>query len=308
MTSLKKVAIFMGGFSAEREVSLVSGAAVIKAVTELGHHAIPIDISRDMKALIKALEPKPDVVLNILHGRWGEDGRFQALLDLLEIPYAYSGVLASSLAMNKVMAKKIFKAEGIPTPESIVVPSEKAFTDKLMEFPYVIKPVCEGSSVGVSIIRKQEDIAALDGPSWIYGNEILVERFIPGREIHVGIMGERALGAIEIRPKEGFYTYEAKYTEGKADHFMPAPIPGICYQAALDLSLKAHKALNCKGISRVDLRYDDTNETPGQFYVLEVNTQPGMTPLSLVPEIAAYHGMTFKDLVSWMIENAQCHA
>ncbi|MHB1956807.1 MAG: ATP-binding protein, partial [Sulfobacillus sp.] len=190
----------------------------------------------------------------------------------------------------------------------MVVPSGKAFASKLMEFPYVVKPICEGSSVGVSIIYGQEEIEALDESSWDYGDEVLVERFIPGREIHVGIMGDRALGAIEIRPKEGFYTYEAKYTEGKADHFMPAPIPDVCYQTALDLSLKAHNALNCKGISRVDLRYDDTRGTPGQFYVLEVNTQPGMTPLSLVPEIAAYHGITFKDLVNWMIENAQCHA
>jgi D-alanine-D-alanine ligase len=307
MKALKRVAIFMGGFSAEREVSLISGAAVLKAVEELGHQAIAIDITRNMRKILDHLDPKPDVVLNLLHGQWGEDGRFQALLDLLEIPYAYSGVLASSLAMNKVMAKKVFKAEGIPTPESIIVSKDIAFTKQVMDFPYVLKPICEGSSVGVSILHNGQDFNQLN-KSWPYGEEVLVERFIPGREIHVAIMGDKALGAIEIRPKESFYTYEAKYTEGKADHFMPAPIPEACYQEALDVSLRAHKALGCKGISRVDLRYDDTKGTPGEFYVLEVNTQPGMTPLSLVPEIAAHKELSFKDLVSWMIENAQCHA
>lgn len=306
MKALKRVAILMGGFSAEREVSLVSGAAVLKAVEQLGHHPIAIDATRNIRELLDYLDPKPDVVLNLLHGRWGEDGRFQALLDLLEIPYAYSGVLASSLAMNKVMAKKVFKAEGIPTPESLVVSQECAFTTQVMDFPYVLKPINEGSSVGVSILHNEQDLKNLD-TSWTYGHEVLVERFIPGREINVAIMGDQPLGAIEIKPKEGFYTYEAKYTEGKADHCMPAPLPKPCYQEALDISLKAHQALGCKGISRVDLRYDDTKETPGKFYVLEVNTQPGMTPLSLVPEIAAHKKLSFVDLVSWMIENAKCH-
>ncbi|MBL0941644.1 MAG: D-alanine--D-alanine ligase [Alphaproteobacteria bacterium] len=307
MTALKRVAILMGGFSAEREVSLVSGAAVLKAVEQLGHQPIAVDVTRNLREILDHLDPKPDVVLNLLHGRWGEDGRFQAILDLLEIPYAYSGVLASSLAMNKVMAKKVFRAEGIPTPESLVVSQEKAFTTQVMDFSYVLKPINEGSSVGVSILHNEQDLKSLDA-SWTYGHEVLVERFIPGREIHVAIMGNQALGAIEIRPKQGFYTYEAKYTEGKAEHYMPAPLPGACYQEALDVSLKAHQALGCKGISRVDLRYDDTNGTPGKFYVLEVNTQPGMTPLSLVPEIAAYKELSFNDLVSWMIENAQCDA
>ncbi len=302
----KKVAVLMGGWSAEREVSLVSGKAVVKAVKELGHVVIPIDLQPDLKQIVNQLTPKPDVAINVLHGRWGEDGRIQAILDIMQIPYSYSGVLASSLAMNKQVAKQVFKSIGLPTPKGVTLPIKKAFSAKVMEFPYVIKPIAEGSSLGVHIVNEENDIPRSSG-DWKFGAEALVEEYIPGREIGVAIMGDKALGAIEICPTEDFYNYEAKYTAGKTRHVMPAAIPEEDYKKALEIGLKAHKALGCKGISRIDLRYDDTKGTPGKFYVLEANTQPGMVPLSLVPEIAAHVGISFNDLVKWMIENASCH-
>lgn len=302
----KKVAVLMGGFSGEREVSLLSAQGVIKALHELGHEPIPIDVTRDMTALIRNLEnPKPDVVLNILHGRWGEDGCIQGLLEMMDLSYSNSGVLGSSLSMNKAVARKLCQLKGIRIPEGFVAKLLDVCEGRVMKPPYVIKPIGEGSSLGVHIIL-DEDTPLPDPKSWPFDDEVLVERYIPGREIQVGVMGGKAIGAIEIRPVSGFYDYEAKYTDGKADHLMPAPIHSEGYAQALDWAEKAHRVLECRGISRSDFRYDDTRGEPGELYYLETNPQPGLTPLSLVPEIAAHSGITYMDLVQWMVEDASC--
>lgn len=295
------VLVLMGGWSAEREVSLVSGAAVAKALAERGHRVRTYDMTRDIGQFLATLAPKPDVVFNALHGRYGEDGRVQGMLDIMGVPYTHSGVLASALAMNKPMAKRLFKDAGIPCPEGRVVCREDAFAAHPMARPYVMKPLDEGSSVGVRIVRERDNLPPAE---WSYGAEVLVERFIPGHEITVAVMGDRPLAVTELRPHTDFYDYDAKYKTGITDHLIPAPLPKGAYEEALDLSLRAHRALGCRGVSRADLRYDDTG--PGRLYLLEVNTQPGMTPLSLVPEQAAYHGISFGDLCQWMVENARC--
>ncbi|MFN0042481.1 MAG: D-alanine--D-alanine ligase [Alphaproteobacteria bacterium] len=297
------ILVLMGGWSAEREVSLVSGAAVATALTERGHHVRAYDVTRDIPALLAQLSPRPDAVFNALHGRYGEDGRMQAILDIMGIPYTHSGVLASALAMNKPMAKRLFADAGIPCPEGRVVKRREAFAAHAMPRPYVMKPLDEGSSVGVRIVREGDN---LPPEEWAFGDNVLVERFIPGREITVAVMGDRALAVTELRPRSGFYDYDSKYTSGLTDHVIPAPLPKAAYEEALDLSLRAHRALGCRGVSRADLRYDDTG--PGRFYLLEVNTQPGMTPLSLVPEQAAHLGISFGELCQWMVEDARCEA
>jgi D-alanine-D-alanine ligase len=308
----KRVLVLMGGWSAEREVSLSSGAEVARALLEQGYQVDTLDVSRDVARLIAALSPPtgpgPDVVFNALHGKGGEDGTIQGLLDLLEIPYTHSGVLASALAMDKPAAKQAFVAAGLRCPEGIVVPREVLLRGDVMARPYVVKPPAEGSSVGVRIVREQDNAQVFDAETWMFGEEVLVERYIPGREITVAVLGEptgpRALGALEIRPLGGFYDYTAKYTDGQAVHLMPAPLEPAIYDEALRIAETAHRELGCRGVSRADLRYDDTQGAPGELYLLEVNTQPGMTPLSLVPEIAASAGILFPQLVSWMVENA----
>ena len=302
----KHVVVLMGGWSAEREVSLVSGRAVAKALREEGYSVTEIDAGRDVAQTLAALEPRPDAVFNALHGRYGEDGWVQGVLNVLDLPYTHSGLLASALAMNKPIAKRLFGEAGIPCPEGTVVDLETAVAGRVMAPPFVVKPLDEGSSVGVSIVLEDDNYPGISADDWRFGDQVLVERFIPGREITVAVMGERALGALEIRPKNGFYNYAAKYTEGKADHVMPAPIAAAAYDEALRLAFLAHQTLGCRGVSRADLRYDDTAGEPGRLYVLEVNTQPGMTPLSLVPEIAAHAGIEFGELVGWMVEEAQC--
>lgn len=302
----KRVAVLMGGRSAEREVSLVSGSAVADALAAAGYEVVRIDVGSDVAKLLGQLDPRPDVVFNALHGRLGEDGCVQGLLELLGLPYTHSGLLASALAMDKPMAKRLFEAVGIPVALGVIADRAAVLAGEAMAPPFVIKPPNEGSSVGVHIIFEAEDLAEARKAPWPFGEEVLVERYIPGREITVAVMGERALGALEIRPNNGFYDYAAKYTEGKAIHLMPAPLGPDCYAEALRLALLAHQTLGCRGVSRADFRYDDTAGAPGRFYLLEVNTQPGMTPLSLVPEIAAHAGISFGDLVSWMVENAAC--
>ena len=298
------VAIIMGGPSVEREVSLVTGHAVETALVELGYEVTAIDADRTLPA--RLLECKPDVAFNALHGRLGEDGCVQGLLEVLGIPYTHSGVFASAVAMNKPAAKKLFADAGLTCPQGRVMHVKSVMAGQVIEPPYVIKPLSEGSSVGVHIVLESDNPRPLEGEDWPFGDEVLVEKYIPGREIQVAIMGERALGAIEIRPHGRFYDYETKYTEGKAAHFMPAPIHPQCYEQALDIALRAHRALGCRGVSRADLRYDDLAGEPGTFYLLEINTQPGLTPLSLVPEIAADSGIGFSALVAWMVENASC--
>ena len=298
------VAVLMGGWSAEREVSLVTGKAVVEALEARGYRVSGIDVGRDIAHVLAELAP--DVAFNALHGRFGEDGCVQGLLETMGLPYTHSGVLASALGMRKPTAKELFRGADIPCAEGEVVSREEVLAGKIRERPYVIKPLTEGSSVGVHIVLEQDNLDPAEALSWRYGDEVLIERYIPGREIQVAVMGERALGAIEIRPLGRFYDYEAKYTEGKAEHLMPAPLAAGCYQEALRLALLAHHTLGCRGITRSDLRYDDTGGEPGQIYMLEINTQPGMTPLSLVPEIAAHEGISFEDLVVWLVEDAGC--
>ncbi len=298
------VAVLMGGWSAEREVSLVSGKAVAEALAKSGYKVSEVDVDHDVASVLKKLAP--DVVFNAAHGRWGEDGCLQGLLEIMEIPYTHSGVLASAAAMNKPLANSLFRDAGIPVPESEIITREALTKSPPMERPFVLKPLNEGSSVGVDIVMEGDnrDLSVL--AAWSNCDEAMVERYIPGRELTVAVMGDKALGVTEIIPNEGFYDYSAKYSEGRANHVIPAPVAEEIYQEAQRLAVLAHKTLGCCGVSRADLRYDDTAGEPGQLYMLEINTQPGMTPLSLVPEAAAHAGIDFTELVVWMVEEAGC--
>ena len=295
-----KVAVLLGGWSDEREVSLTSGEQIAHAARDIGYDVTVVDVTRDLGKLLTQLTPKPDVIINILHGQWGEDGRIQAVLDILDIPYTFSGHMASALAMNKLLSKKMFLASGIPTPVYKIVSFEDAFSKKQMDVPYVIKPISEGSSLGVYVVMDPSCLPEKP-KDWAYGDEVLVEEYIPGMEISAAVMGERAIGVMELAPREGFYDYEAKYVDGKTDHYVPARMPEEDYNKAMEIAVLAHKTLTCQGISRTDLRYNPENK---KLYVLEVNTQPGFTPLSIVPEIAAHAGYSFKDLIQWMVEDA----
>jgi D-alanine-D-alanine ligase len=301
-----RVAVLMGGWSSEREVSLVSGRGCAQALTTLGYEVREIDVTRDLAALLAALNPRPDVVFNALHGTGGEDGTIQGVLEFLCIPYTHSGVLASAVAMHKPSAKAVFAAAGLPLAEGRVVSKRDLVGGDVLPRPFVVKPAAEGSSVGVRIVRPQDNAWAEDARNWAF-EENLVERFVPGRELTVAVMGDRALGALEIRTNNNtMYDYTAKYAPGGSTHIMPAPIHPHAYAQALDISLRAHRALGCRGVSRADLRYDDTAGEPGRMILLEVNTQPGMTPTSLVPDIAKHAGVDFVELVRWMVENAAC--
>ncbi len=302
----KRVAVLMGGWSAEREVSLASGRDCSAALREAGYAVDTIDVGRDLPAMIQALTPRPDAVFNALHGTGGEDGTIQGVLDFLGIPYTHSGLLASALAMDKPTAKRIFAAAGLRCPEGRVLPLDRLKDGEPLPRPYVLKPTHEGSSVGVLIVREGGNAPLPSVADWPFGRDVLAERFIPGRELTVAVMGDRALGALEIRPHGAFYDYTAKYAEGGSDHVAPTDLPRDIYAEALDMALRAHRALGCRGVSRADLRYDDTGAGRGQLYLLEINTQPGMTPTSLVPEIAAAAGYSFPALVSWMVEEARC--
>ncbi|MAZ04301.1 MAG: D-alanine--D-alanine ligase [Sneathiella sp.] len=300
---MKHVAVLMGGWSAEREVSMNSGLACAEALKKSGYQVTPVDVGRNIAETLS--EIKPDVCFNALHGRYGEDGYIQGLLEIIGIPYTHSGVLASALAMDKPVAKSLFAQAGIPIADGKILTRQEIHDGATYPKPYVVKPLNEGSSVGVTIILEEENMSLQDLP-WTFGEKVLVETFIPGREIQVAVMGDAALGAVEIRPLGRFYDYEAKYTEGKAEHLMPAPLSEAEYAEALRLALLAHQTLGCRGVSRSDLRFDDTGEGAGKFYMLETNTQPGMTSLSLVPEIAGHSGISFEELVSWIVEDASC--
>ncbi|MCF3630904.1 D-alanine--D-alanine ligase [Thalassospiraceae bacterium LMO-SO8] len=295
------VAVLMGGWSAEREVSLVSGAACAKALQDAGYQVTTIDVQRDVGALITRLYPRPDAVFNALHGRFGEDGCIQGLLDILGIPYTHSGVLASAVAMDKPMAKRLFAAEGIPVADHVVTTIEAARAKEPMARPYVAKPMNEGSSVGVHIVREGDNEPPFEGSGWSYGEEVMIERYIPGRELTVSVMGGKALAVTEITTARGFYDYDAKYANGGSIHVIPAEVDKGVYDQAMDLSERAFKAIGCRGVARTDFRYDGDT-----LYMLEINTQPGMTPTSLVPEQAAHAGLSFQDLVVWMVEQAEC--
>lgn len=299
----KSVAVLMGGWSAEREVSLVSGAAVVKALQQQGFTVSAIDMQRDVGALLTRLFPRPDVVFNALHGRYGEDGCIQGLLNILGIPYTHSGLLASSIAMDKPMAKRLLATAGIAVAEDRVVGRADLIAGDPLPRPYVVKPLNEGSSVGVRIVREGDGKVSFAEEHWSYGDLVMVERFIPGREFTVAVMGDRPLGVTEIMTEHTFYDYDAKYAPGGSRHILPAPIDKDLYDEALRVAALAHRTLGCRGVSRTDLRFDGEH-----LYVLEVNTQPGMTPTSLVPEQAAYAGLSFADLAGWMVENASCDA
>ena len=302
----KTVAVLMGGWSPEREVSLSSGHECAKALADRGYKVRVIDVGRDVPALLRALDPRPDVIFNALHGIGGEDGTIQGVLEMLGVPYTHSGVLASALAMHKPTAKAIFRGAGLPIVEGLVARPEQLALRDPMPAPFVVKPTNQGSSVGVRIVRVNDNSWREEARNWCFSSEVLVERFVPGRELTVAIMGDRALGASEIVPRGRFYDYTAKYSVGGSDHLTPAPIPAEAYERALDIALRAHRMLGCRGVSRADLRYDDTAALPGELYLLEVNTQPGMTPTSLVPDIARHAGISFDELVVWILENAAC--
>jgi D-alanine-D-alanine ligase len=298
----KHVAVLMGGWSAEREVSLRSGKACAEALERAGYRVTAVDAGRDIATAVSTV--KPDVVLNMLHGRPGEDGTVQGLLEVLGIPYTHSGVLASALAMHKRYAKEIFRAAGIPVAEGLVASRFEAARAHLMPPPYVVKPVAEGSSVGVFLVTTEHrhPPQELNRDDWRFGDEVMIERYVPGKELTCAVLGDRALDVIEVMPAARFYDYEAKYVVGGSKHLLPAQILPNVYQEVRRLSLAAHNALGCRGVSRADFRYDDRGT--GKLVCLEINTQPGMTETSLVPELAAYAGVTFDELVRWMVEDA----
>lgn len=303
---MKRVVLLMGGRSAEREVSLVSGRECAAGLAEAGYKVTTVDVRDDLTVVLKALNPKPDLVFNALHGRYGEDGTIQGVLDWLAIPYTHSGVLASALAMDKTVAKRLFESAGLRCPAGQLVHRSAVQAGDVLARPYVVKPNNEGSSVGVTIVRQGDNALPFSGIDWPFGDQVLVEPYIPGRELTVGVMGDRPLAVTELRPRQGFYDYTAKYTEGRTEHLVPAPLPPAVYEAALQSALTAHKVLGCRGVSRADFRYDDRKDNPSGLYLLEVNTQPGMTPLSLVPEQARYLGISFSELVGWIAEQARC--
>lgn len=294
------VAVLMGGWSKEREVSLVSGAAVATALKDTGFQVTEIDVHQDAAALLTQLYPIPDKVFNALHGRFGEDGCVQGFLNILGVPYTHSGVLASALAMDKPMSKRVFKEVGITVADHQILTREQLSQTVFGSKPHVIKPLNEGSSVGVNIIYEGDRYTPTK-KEWPFGSHVMAEQYIPGRELTVAVMGERALGVTEIKTGHLFYDYDAKYSDGGSIHQVPAQLPQDIYDEAMRISVLAHKTLGCRGISRADMRYDGKD-----LYLLEVNTQPGMTPTSLVPEQASYANISFENLVVWLVEHAEC--
>jgi len=303
----KHVAVLMGGWSSERPVSLSSGNGCAEALEQAGYRVTRVDVQRDIAEVLSRL--KPDVAFNALHGPFGEDGCIQGILEVLQIPYTHSGVLASALAMNKPKAKDVLKAAGIPVAESLVVSRFDAAKAHVMAPPYVIKPPAEGSSFGVLIVKEDQEFPPqeLYSDEWRYGDTVMVERYVGGKELTCGVLGDHALDVIDIVTEGRWYDYDAKYVAGGSSHVIPAKISPIIYQNVRMLALRAHHALGCRGVSRSDFRYDDRLEGTNGLICLEVNTQPGMTATSLVPEMAAHAGMTFPELVRWMVEDASCN-
>lgn len=295
------VAVLMGGPSAEREVSLASGQECVTALRDEGFEVIEVDAGPDLYA--RLTEIKPDVVFNALHGRWGEDGCVQGMLEWLGLPYSHSGVLASALAMDKQKAKAAFKAAGLPVVESVIAPRDEVKTRHFLKPPYVVKPNNEGSSVGVYLVNE-----AANGPPALSDDmpaEVMVETYAPGRELTTTVMGDRALTVTDIFT-DGWYDYDAKYKEGGSRHVVPADLPQEIFDACLNFALRAHNALGCRGVSRTDFRWDEARGLDG-LILLETNTQPGMTPTSLSPEQAEACGYSFGDLCRWMVEDASCN-
>ena len=303
----KHVAVLMGGFSSERPVSLSSGNACADTLEKVGYRVTRVDVGRDIARVLADLAP--DVAFNALHGPYGEDGTIQGILEYLQIPYTHSGVLASALAMHKEQAKRVAKSVGIPVAEARVMNRHAIGGKHPMKPPYVVKPVCEGSSFGVVIVKEDQSHPPqiIGSSEWRYGDMVMVERYIHGRELTCAVMGNVALGVCEIIPVgHSFYDYDSKYVKGGSKHEIPAKISPNIYQKIQTLTLKAHQAIGCRGVSRSDFRYDDRHSENGELVWLEVNTQPGMTPTSLVPEIAQHAGHDFGELLSWMVEDASC--
>lgn len=303
----KHVAVLMGGWSNERPVSLKSGRECSDALSRAGYRVTDVDVGRDVANVLSAL--KPDAVFNALHGPFGESGMMQGVLELLGLPYTHSGVLASALAMDKHQAKIVFKASGIPVTDHAIVTRAEAARAHVMAPPYVIKPIADGSSFGVFIVgpdhaHPPQELLRED---WNSGEEVMVERYIPGRELTCAVMGDVALGVTEIVTDLHFYNYEAKYAPGGSRHIVPAPIEPKIYDKVQKMALKAHAALGCRGVTRTDFRFNDRAGPDGELVCLEINTQPGMTETSLVPELARHAGHTFEELVSWMVEDASCN-
>ncbi|WDR03832.1 D-alanine--D-alanine ligase [Devosia algicola] len=303
----KHVAVLMGGWSNERPVSLMSGRECAAALRRADYQVTEVDVDRDIANTLTEL--KPDVAFNALHGPFGESGMVQGLLELLQLPYTHSGVLASALAMDKHQSKIMFRAAGIPVTDHLIVTRGDAAKSHVMAPPYVIKPVADGSSFGVFIVKGDsshppQEILRED---WNSGDELMVERFIPGRELTCSVMGDVALGVTEIVTDLSFYNYEAKYAKGGSAHIIPAQISSKIYDKVQKMSLAAHAALGCRGVTRSDFRYNDLAGPDGELVCLEINTQPGMTQTSLVPEQAAHAGHSFEELVAWMVEDASCN-
>ena len=307
MADGKHVAVLMGGWSAERPVSLKTGEACACALERAGYRVTRVDVERDVAAVLSDM--RPEVAFNALHGPYGEDGCIQGVLEILGIPYTHSGVAASALAMDKGKAKAVMKAAGIPVAEHKVLHRLEAAREHVLQPPYVAKPVREGSSFGVLIVQEgaEHPPQELFRDDWPYGDMVMVERYIPGRELTCAVMEDVALGVIEVMPKgHGFYDFDAKYAPGGSQHILPAEISPFVYQEVQKLSLKAHRALGCKGVTRADFRFDEQPSGRGELICLEVNTQPGMTETSLVPELAGHAGHSFEELTSWIVENASC--
>ncbi|MES2729502.1 MAG: D-alanine--D-alanine ligase [Pseudomonadota bacterium] len=306
--SQKTVALFVGGWSAERDVSLKKGRAVEKALKDNGYNVRVIDVTRDVQALIRNLTPRPDVVFNNLHGTGGEDGVIQGLLEILQIPYTHSSVAASAVGMNKPLAKSVAASVGVPSAEGVVVTRAQALSGQVMSPPYVIKPPCEGSSVGVTIIHNLEQQSALaETLTPADTDHVLVERYIPGKELTVAVLDGKAQAVTEIISHTQFFDYEAKYVDTTTEYVMPAQVPAIVTRAAMDYAARVYTALGCTGLARCDFRYDDSQADATGLYFLEINTQPGLTPDSIGPSQVVYNGMSFNDLCAHLVETARCH-
>jgi D-alanine-D-alanine ligase len=304
---MKHVAVLMGGWSAERPVSLNSGRGCADALEAMGYRVTCIDVDRSIADTLTRL--KPDLAFNCLHGRFGEDGTIQGLLEILRIPYTHSGVLASALAMQKDLAKVVLNAAGVPVAEGVTINRWEAAKRHAMAPPYVLKPVAEGSSFGVVFVKgdRAHPPQEVGREDWPYGDMLLAERFVAGKELTCAAMGERVFGVIEIEPlSEAFYGYDAKYAKGGSRHILPAILKPNIYHKVQDFTLRAHRALGCRGVSRADFRFDETKGEEGELVCLEVNTQPGMTETSLVPDMAAHAGLSFGELVAWIAEDASC--
>ena len=298
-----RIAVVYGGWSPEREVSAVSGKKMVVAARNAGYNVVAIDARQDITNQITEVEP--DIILNALHGIWGEDGCAQGIFETLNIPYSHSGVLASALAMDKRKSKNVFQSIGIDVAKDIAVSRADAVKSHPLQRPYVVKPISNGSSLGVVIVGEDDPIPSdiLLSDNWTFGDNLMAEEFVPGRELTVGVLGGEPLAVTEIMPSNHFYDYKAKYEIGGSEHTLPAEVSQSVADRALEVSHNAHEILGCRGVTRADFRYDESND---RLVLLEMNTQPGMTPTSLVPEQAAYRGMSFEDLVVWMIDDASC--